>query len=68
MYLPARAYNAYQHWRDDDPEATVRDLGFAATLGLDAMRVFLSYECWQERPAAHGDALDERRELPAWAR
>lgn len=67
VYVPARAFNAYQAWRDYDPEEAGRDLEYARTLNLDAVRVFLSYEYWLAAPKAHGrglesllDAADER--------
>ena len=58
VYVPARAYNAFQSWRDYDPGATDRDVGFAARLGLDALRVFLSYERWLAGADAHGEAFE----------
>ena len=47
VYLPVRAFNAYQMWRDYDRSLIERDLGYAAKLKLNALRVFLSYEYWQ---------------------
>src|SRR5688572_14142156 len=46
VYLPARAFNAYQMWRDYDRTNIERDLGYADKLNLNALRVFLSYEYW----------------------
>jgi len=48
LYLPARAFNAYQMWKDYDRAAIERDLSFAAKLKLNALRVFLNYDYWLE--------------------
>lgn len=48
VYVSARAFNAYQMWRDYTPEEAERDLGFAKILNLNALRVWLSYEYWLE--------------------
>jgi len=50
VYIPAQAYNAYQMWRDYDPAEARRDLGYAQSLNLNALRVWLSYEYWLEAP------------------
>ena len=57
-YIPARAYNAYQMWRDYDPAVIERDLSYAASLNLNAVRIFLSFEFWQEDSDAHADAIE----------
>jgi hypothetical protein len=44
VYLPARAFNAYQMWKDYDPAVIERDLGYAQSLGLHAIRIWVSYE------------------------
>lgn len=52
IYIPARPYNAYQVWRDYNPEVTRRDTKYAKSLGLNAFRLWLSYEFWlQDRKA-----------------
>jgi hypothetical protein len=48
VYISARAYNAYQMWRDYDRLIIERDLAYAAKLKLNALRVFLSYDFWLE--------------------
>lgn len=53
VYVPGRAFNAYQAWRDYDPEEVERDLGYARTVNLDALRLFVSYEHWLGAPGAH---------------
>lgn len=52
VYLPVWAANHYQTWAGYDPEAVERDLGYAASLGVNALRTFVSYERWTE-DAAH---------------
>jgi len=48
VYIPARAYNAFQLWSEYDPEVTERDIGYAKSLGLNALRLWCSYERWVE--------------------
>jgi hypothetical protein len=57
VYIPARAFNAYQMWRDYDHEVALRDLGFAKSLGLNALRFWSSYERWLENRDALGKSL-----------
>jgi hypothetical protein len=58
IYIPARAFNAYQMWRDYNRREIERDLGYAARLNLNALRVWVSYEYWLERPEAFESAFD----------
>lgn len=58
IYVPARAYNLYQMWRDYDPEVTERDLEYATDVNLNAVRTWLSYEAWREDAGAHEAAVD----------
>ena len=58
IYLPTRAFNTYQMWGDYDPKIIERDLGYAASVNLNAVRTWLSYEHWLEDPEAHGRALE----------
>ncbi|MFB6129914.1 MAG: glycoside hydrolase [Salinigranum sp.] len=58
VYFPFHAYNAYQTWANYDREAAARDVGFAAELGLDALRVFASYEFWRHDAAAFTRRFD----------
>jgi hypothetical protein len=48
VYISAKARGPYSMWRDYDRGIIERDLGFAAKLRLNALRVFLSYEYWLE--------------------
>ena len=47
IYIPARAWNAYQMWEHYDPKIIGRDIGYARSLRLNALRVWLSYEFWR---------------------
>ncbi|WP_198665715.1 glycoside hydrolase [Haloprofundus halophilus] len=58
IYLPARAYNTYQMWADYDEAVVERDLGYAASLNLNAVRTWVNYEFWMEDPEAHRRAID----------
>lgn len=51
IYIPSRAWNDYQAWRDYDPHEARRDAGYARRLGVNAFRIWLSYEYWLEDPA-----------------
>jgi hypothetical protein len=48
VYLPQKDWNAYQMWANYRESVAERDLGYAATLGLNSLRAFASYEYWQE--------------------
>ncbi|WP_158056928.1 glycoside hydrolase 5 family protein [Halorussus halophilus] len=48
VYLPQDAWNAYQFWANYESDVVERDLGYAARLGLDSVRVWSSYEYWRE--------------------
>lgn len=46
VYIPTRAYNAFQQWRDYSSEVTERDLGYAQSVNVNSLRVWMSYEYW----------------------
>lgn len=48
VYFPSRAYNAYQTWHELDTAEIDRDFGYAQQAGINALRMFTSYEYWQE--------------------
>ncbi|WP_155120637.1 glycoside hydrolase [Haloprofundus marisrubri] len=58
VYVPARAFNAYQFWEAYDPDETERDFRLAAKLNRDALRLFLSYEYWFDAPEAMERRVD----------
>lgn len=48
MYFSSENWNAYQMWAHYDNRVVERELDMAASLGLDSLRVFGSYEQWVE--------------------
>ena len=46
VYIPTQAYNAYQMWRDYTSEVTERDLGYAKSININSLRIWMSYEYW----------------------
>ncbi|WP_158057812.1 cellulase family glycosylhydrolase [Halorussus halophilus] len=58
IYLPTRVFNWYQLWHDYDESVIERDLGYAARVNLNAIRLCCSYEFWVENPKAHERRLD----------
>lgn len=48
MYFPTHAYNNWQIWRDYDHGEVTRDLDRAQAIGVDSIRVLLSYEFWAD--------------------
>lgn len=47
VYIPAKAYNAFQMWQDYSSEETGRDMGYAKSVGLNSLRIWVSYEYWK---------------------
>jgi hypothetical protein len=50
VYFPSRAYNAWQTWNELNLEEIDRDFGYAQDAGINALRMFVSFEYWQEEP------------------
>lgn len=48
IYLPSKPYNAYQMWKEYDPEVIERDLQYARKINMNALRIWFSYEYWLE--------------------
>lgn len=48
-YIPSTAVNFLDMWRDDgfDPDTIARELGWAAALGLNSVRINLHFLVWQ---------------------
>ena len=59
IYVPARAYNAPQMWKNFDPTETARDLDHAREINLNALRIWASYEFWKTDPDRFGKELDQ---------
>jgi hypothetical protein len=49
-YVPARRMTTYQVWWRFDPDQIDREMGYAERIHLNALRMWLSYEYWQENP------------------
>lgn len=58
VYFPSRAYNAYQTWKDFDETEISRDFGYAQSAGINALRIFTSYEYWLEEPELFWQKLE----------
>jgi hypothetical protein len=50
VYFPARTFNHYQAWEQYNPGETIRDMTYARSVGLNALRVLLSYQYWRDAP------------------
>lgn len=59
IYVPARAYNAPQMWKNFDAAETSRDLDDASAINLNALRVWASYEFWKTDPDRFGSEFDQ---------
>jgi hypothetical protein len=59
VYIPARAFNAAQMWRHYDGAEVRRDLGYARTVHLNALRVWVSYEHWRMEPDRFARAFED---------
>ena len=59
MYFPARAYNAWQTWHDFDPEEFDRDFSYAEDAGINALRMFVSFEYWLEEPERFWEKFEQ---------
>ena len=51
IYIPAEAYNAPQMWKNFSLAETRRDFGYAQRINLNALRIWASYEYWQNAAA-----------------
>ena len=58
VYIPARAYNTWQQWKNYDQKETERDFGYAQGIGLNSLRIWLNYEYWLENPKRHLESLE----------
>lgn len=58
IYIPSAAYNAPQMWKNFDAREVSRDLGYARTIHLNALRSWASYEYWRQDPKAFQARFD----------
>ena len=63
IYFPSRAFNHYQTWESYSRSAVHSDLICAKDLGLNALRVLVSFEFWRDHPERLERALDSFFEL-----
>ncbi|MBR1583967.1 MAG: cellulase family glycosylhydrolase [Clostridia bacterium] len=59
VYFPSRAYNAWQTWNELDIREIDRDFSYAQAAGINALRMFVSFEYWQQRPDAFFDRFEQ---------
>ncbi|MBQ8288822.1 MAG: LamG domain-containing protein [Clostridia bacterium] len=50
VYYPSYALNAPQFWKWYDHDIIDRDMGYAERLGINAFRIWISFEYWLEDP------------------
>lgn len=48
IYIPSRAFNSYQMWKDYEISDIERDVHYASSIHLNALRIWISYEYWLE--------------------
>lgn len=58
VYIPARAYNTWQQWKNYDQKETERDFSYAQSIGLNSLRIWLNYEYWLENSKRHLESLE----------
>lgn len=60
-YVPSTAVNPTEMWQAAtfDPETIDRELGWASSLGMNSVRVFLQYLVWEDDPDGLLDRMDE---------
>ena len=62
-YVPARRMTSYQVWWHFDAAQVDREMGYARSIHLNALRMWLSYEFWLEDRAAAEERFDKLLEL-----
>ncbi len=73
-YIPASAINELEMWQAEtfDPQQIDKELGWAESLGMNTMRVFLHDLLWQQDAEGFQQRIDQflsdRREAPHPAR
>ncbi|MBM3214284.1 glycoside hydrolase family 5 protein [Candidatus Poribacteria bacterium] len=60
-YVPSVAVNSTEMWQQEafDPETIDRELGWTASFGMNACRVFIQYVVWDDDPAGMSKRLGE---------
>jgi hypothetical protein len=59
-YIPANAINQLEMWQEEtfDPERIDMELGWAASLGFNSVRVFLHHMVWEKDPVSYLERID----------
>ncbi|MEM6470496.1 MAG: sulfatase-like hydrolase/transferase, partial [Planctomycetota bacterium] len=59
-FVPSTAINQLEMWQEEtfDPETIDRELGWAAAIGMNSMRVFLHDLAWKQDPEGFLDRVD----------
>ncbi|WP_051226529.1 cellulase family glycosylhydrolase [Butyrivibrio sp. MC2013] len=63
VYFPSRVYNAYQTFTMFDDKEIARDMGYANAAGINAFRLFLSYNYYLENSMDFFQKIDIILEL-----
>ena len=60
-FIPSSAVNQLEMWQAPtfDPKTIDRELGYAQSIGFNAMRVFLHHVAWQEDPSGFKKRMKE---------
>jgi hypothetical protein len=66
-YIPATAINELEMWQAEtfDPATIDKELGWAESLGMTTMRVFLHDLAWQQNSAGYRDRIDRFLQIAA---
>ena len=64
-FIPSSAINQLEMWQAPsfDTGTINRELGYAASIGLNCMRVFLHHLAWQQDPAGFKDRMHQYLEI-----
>lgn len=59
-FIPSTAINPIEMWQESsyDPETIGRELGYANTIGMNTIRVFLHYLVWKEEGESYLQRID----------
>ncbi len=60
-FIPSTAVNQLEMWQNEtfDTATISRELGFAQSIGLNCMRVFLHHLAWQQDPAGFKNRMNQ---------
>src|SRR5271165_5204946 len=60
-FIPSTAINQLEMWQADtfDPKTIDRELGYAESIGFNAMRVFLHSVAWQQDPKGFKNRVNQ---------